>query len=116
MAKKVLFKLNAKKYGRAKYLSRLIEFDSVERAICTKVFRTKYLERKRYKIFLCYFHKFSVQDHLHEHYCTFEQFCVVSGFIYVVLIHFFFIIKREPLVGKRLMEIESAVAKQTKKV
>ena len=40
-----------------------------------------------------YFRKFSVQDHLHEHYCTFEQ-----------------------LVGKTLIEIESAVAKQTKNV
>ena len=36
---------------------------------------------------------FSVQDHLHEHFCTFEQ-----------------------LVGKTLIEIESAVAKQTKNV
>ena len=65
----------------------------MERAIRTKVFRTKYLKRKHYKIFIWYFHKFSVQDHLHEHYCTFEQ-----------------------LVGKTLIEIESAVAKQTKNV
>ena len=36
---------------------------------------------------------FSVQDHLHEHFCTFEQ-----------------------LVGKTQIEIESAVAKQTKNV
>ena len=61
------------------------------------------------------FHKFSVQDHLYEHYCTFEQFCVVSGFVCVALIYFFFIIKHEPLVGETLIEIESAVAKQTKK-
>ena len=40
-----------------------------------------------------YFHKFSVEDHLHEHYCTFEQ-----------------------LVSKTLVEIEPAVAKQTKDV
>ena len=53
-----------KKYGRAKNLSRL-----------------------------CYFHKFSVQDHLHEHYCSFKQ-----------------------LVSETLIEIESAVAKQTKNV
>ena len=40
-----------------------------------------------------YFHKFSFQDHLHEHYCTFEW-----------------------LVGKTVIEIESAVVKQTKNV
>ena len=38
---------------------------------------------------LCYFLKFSGQDHLHKHYCTVEQ-----------------------LVGEALIEIESAVAKQ----
>ena len=38
-------------------------------------------------------YKFSVQDHLHEQYCTFEQ-----------------------LVGKTLIETEYAVAKQTKNV
>ena len=74
-------------------LSRLIQLDSVERPICTKVFRTQYLKRKHYKIFICYFHKFSVQDHLHEHFCTLEQ-----------------------LVGQTLIEIESEVAKQTKNV
>ena len=56
------------------------------------VFRTKYLKRKHYKIFICYFHKFSVHDNLHKHYCTFEQ-----------------------LVGKTLIEIEYAVAKTNKK-
>ena len=76
------------KYRRAKNLSRLILLDSVERAICTKVFHTKYLKRKHYKILICYFHIFLVQDHLHEHYCTFEQ-----------------------LAGKTLIEFESAVAK-----
>ena len=40
-----------------------------------------------------YFHKFSVQDHLHEHYCPFEQ-----------------------LIGTTLIEIESPVAKLTKNV
>ena len=37
------------------------------------------------------FSQFSVQDHLHGHYCTFEQ-----------------------LVGETLIEIESAVDRQTK--
>ena len=72
----------------------------MERAICTKVFHK------------CYFHKFSFQDHLHEHYCNFGQFCIVSGFVCVALIYFFFIIKREPLVDETLIEIESAVAKE----
>ena len=40
---------------------------------------------------ICYFHKFTVQYHLHEYYCTFEQ-----------------------LVGKTLIQIDSAVTKQTK--
>ena len=44
-----------------------------------------------YKILIWYFHKFSVQDHLHEHYCTFEQF-----------------------VGKTLIEIESAILNKQK--
>ena len=66
-------------------------------------------------MFICYFHRFLVEDYLHEHYCTFEQFCVVSGFIYMVLIYFFFMIKREPLVDKTLIKNESAVTKQTKK-
>ena len=63
------------------------------------------MKRKRYKIFICDFHKFSLQDHLHEHYRNFEQFCVVSGFVCEVLIYFFFIIKREPLVGETLIEL-----------
>ena len=42
--------------------------------------------------YLCYFHKFPVQDHLHEHFRTFEQFCVVSGLACVALIYLFFII------------------------
>ena len=49
------------------------------------VFRTKYLKKKHYKIFICYFHKFSVHD------CTFEQ-----------------------LVSKTLIEIESAVKNKQK--
>ena len=61
--------------------------------------------------YLCYFHKVSVQDHLHEYLrtvlCCF-RLCL-CGF------NFFFMIKHEPLVGKTLIEIESAVAKQTKK-
>ena len=93
MAKTLFFKLIDEKYGRVKNLSRLTQLNSEERAICTKVFCSKYLERKHSKIFIWYFHKFSVQDDLHEHYFTFE-----------------------PLVGKRLIEIESAVAKQTKNV
>ena len=103
-----------KKYGRAKNLSRLFQFNSVERAICTKVFRRKYLKKNVAK-YLCYLQKFSVQGHIHEHYYTFEQFCIVSGFVFVALIYFFFIIKRQPLVGKTPIEIEPAVAKQTKK-
>ena len=46
---------------------------------------------------------------------TFGQFFVVSGFVWVALIFSFFIIKRESLVGETLIEIESAVAKQTNK-
>ena len=65
----------------------------MDRAICTNDFRTENLKRKHYKIFICYFHKFSVEDHSHEHYCNLEQ-----------------------LVGKTLIEIESAVAKRTKSV
>ena len=57
---------------------------------------------------------FSVHDHLHEHLCTFNQFCIVSSFFFATLIYFFFVIKRETLVGKTLLEIESTVAKQTK--
>ena len=64
--------------------------------------------------YLSYFHKFSVQDNLHEHFCTFEQFCVVSGFACVALIYFFFIIKRQLLVGETMIDIESVAAKQTK--
>ena len=48
--------------------------------------------KKHWKVFICYFYKFSVQVHLHVHYCTFEQ-----------------------LVGQTLIEIESAVPKQTRK-
>ena len=66
--------------------------------------------------YLCCFHKFLVQDHLYEHFCTLKQFYVVSGFACVALIYFFFIIKLEPSVGETLIEIASAVAKQTKKV
>ena len=60
------------------------------------------------------FSQISFQNHLHENFCTFEQFCVVSGFVCVTLIYFFFTIKREHLVGETLIEIESTVAKQTK--
>ena len=91
MAKTPFYKLMDSNFGRAKNLSCLIYLYSVEKAICTNVFHTKYLQRKHYKIFICYFHKFSVHDHLHEHYCPYEQ-----------------------LVAKTLIEIESAVAKQAK--
>ena len=87
----------------------------MEREICVRVFCTKYLTENVTK-YLCYFHQFSVQDNLHEHYCAFEQFFVVSGFFCVALIYFFFIIKREPLLSEILIEIEFEVAKQTKKV
>ena len=50
-----------------------------------------------------------------EHFCTFEQFCVVSGFVSVALIYLFFIIKSEPLVVETLIEIESTVAKHIKR-
>ena len=39
------------KYGRAKNLSPLILLDNVERAIRTKVFRTKYSKRKHLQFF-----------------------------------------------------------------
>ena len=65
----------------------------MERAICTKVFRTKYLKENITTIYMLFSQKFSFKGHLHEHYCTFEQ-----------------------LIGKTLIEIESAVAKQTKNV
>ena len=55
----------------------IILLHSVERAICTKI----------YKTFIGYFHKFSVQYHLHEHSFTFEQFCVVSSFFCVASIY-----------------------------
>ena len=55
----------------------IILLNSVERAICTKI----------YKTFIGYFHKFSVQYHLHEHSFTFEQFCVVSSFFCVASIY-----------------------------
>ena len=61
----------------------------MERATCTKVFCIKYLKRKRYKICF-FFHKFSVQDHLHEDFCTFKQFSVILGFVCMALINFFF--------------------------
>ena len=54
MAKALFFKLMDEKYGRDKNLSCLIQFDSVKRAIRTKVFGTKYLKRKHYKIFINY--------------------------------------------------------------
>ena len=107
-----------KKYGRAKGLSRLIYLDSVERENCTEVFSTKYLKRKLYKIFICYFHKFSALHYSQVFSTTLPflyQFCVVSGFVSVALIYFFFIKTREPLVSEALIEIESAVAKQKKK-
>ena len=87
----------------------------MERAICTKVLRTKYLKNIVAK-YLCYLQKFSVEGHLHEHNYTFEQFYVVSRYVCLALIYFFFIINREPLFGNILIEIECAVAKQTKKV
>ena len=93
MAKTLFFKLMGKKYRRAKNLSRLIYLSSVERAICNNVFRTKYSKGKHYKMFIWYFHKLSVQDYLHEHYCTLEQF-----------------------IGKTLIEIDWQNTKQTKNV
>ena len=70
---------------------------------------------KKVAKYLCYFYKFLVPDHLHERFCTFDQFCVVLGFVYVELIYFLSIIKREPLVGETLIEFKCELAKQTKK-
>ena len=58
MAKTLFFKLMDKKYGQAKNLSRLTYLNSVERAIYTKVFHTKYLKRKHYKISIDVFTSF----------------------------------------------------------
>ena len=59
--------------------------------------------------YLCYFHKFLVQDHLHEYLravlCCF-RLCLY-GFYLFVFYH--------KTVGETQIEIESAVAKQTKK-
>ena len=54
----------------------------------TTCFSHKIFEKKTLQN-ICCFHKFSVEGHLYEHYCTLEQ-----------------------LVGKTLIETESAVAKQ----
>ena len=86
----------------------------MDKSFSHKIFE-KNKKQKNVTKYLCYFRKFSVQDHLHELFCTFEQFCVVSGFLCVALIYFFFIIKHEPLVGETLIEIKSTVAKQTNK-
>ena len=56
-----------------------------------KFFAQSIWKKKHYKIFISYFHKFSVQDHLHEHYSTFKQ-----------------------LIGKTVIDIESAVANKQK--
>ena len=56
-----------------------------------KVFAQNIWKENITKKFKCSFHKFSVQDDLHKRYCTFEK-----------------------LVGETLIEIKSAVAKQTK--
>ena len=58
-----------------------------------KFFAQNIQKKKNITKYLCYFHRSSVQDHLRQHYCTLEQ-----------------------LVGKTLIKIESAVAKQTKNV
>ena len=76
----------------------------MERAIYNKVFGTKYLKKKSHKK-LIFFHKLSVEDHFHDHFCTFGQFCFVSGCGGMVLIYSLFMI----------IEIEIAVAKQAKK-
>ena len=106
------------KYGRAKNLSRLtyLDSDSVWRGQFALKFFTQNIWQENITNYLCFFHKFLVQDHLYEHFCTLKQFCVFSGFACVALIYFFFIIKLDPSVGETLIEIASAVAKQTKKV
>ena len=86
----------------------------MDRAICIKAF-AKNIWNENITRYLCYFHKFLVQAHLNEHFWTFEDICVVSGFVCLALTGFFFIIKPEPLVGETLIEIKCAVAKQTKK-
>ena len=85
----------------------------MDRAICIKAF-AKNIWNESITRYLCYFHKFLVQAYLNEHFWTFEDICVVSGFVCVALIGFFFIIKPEPLFGETLIEIKCAVAKQTK--
>ena len=63
--------------------------------------------------YLCYFRKFSVQDHLHEYLWAvlyFFRLCLRGFNLYL-----FYIIKSEPSVGETLIDIESAEAKQTKK-
>ena len=69
------------------------------------------LKRKRYKIFVIFT---SFQFKI-IYMSTFGKFWVISGFVCVALIYFFFIIKHEPLLGEARIEIESVVAKQTKK-
>ena len=54
-----LYKGAGQKYGRAKNLFCLIQLDSVERAICTKVFRTKYLKKTLQNIYMLFSQVFS---------------------------------------------------------
>ena len=71
-------------------------FSSIVRRVrfAIKFFAQNIWKKKKHnKICIWYYHKFSVQDHLHEHYCTFEH-----------------------LVGKTLVEIESVMTKQKKHV
>ena len=82
--------------------------------VCREQFVLKFLkvfERKTFENIYAIFTSFQFKI---INMSAFMDFCVVSGFVYVALIYFFFI-KRELLVGETLIEIGSAVAIQTKK-
>ena len=82
--------------------------------MCREQFVLKFLkvfERKTFENIYAIFTSFQFKI---INMSAFMDFCVVSGFVYVALIYFFFI-KRELLVGETLIEIGSAVAIQTKK-
>ena len=104
MAIKLFFKINGQKMRTSwKFISSDLDRQcgegNLNESVLLKIFEKKTLQYIyiyiicNIYIYISYFHKFSVQDHLHEHYCTFKH-----------------------LVGGTLIEIESAVAKQTKNV
>ena len=102
MAKILFFNLNGRKIRtNQKFISSDLDWQcgegNLNQSFLRKIFEKKTLQNI-YVIFISFWSKVIYLS-------AFGRFCFVSGFVWVALVYFFYISKREPLVGETQIKI-----------